>query len=88
MASDSVQVQVLFFAKSREVAGASEQSLDLPPGASTEDLLAALVDMYPGLSSVLQTCVLALNQEYLEQGAKVLLKSGDEVAIIPPLSGG
>jgi molybdopterin synthase catalytic subunit len=88
MGTDSIQVRVLFFAKSREVAGTSEQSLDLPLGASTEDLLAALVDQYPGLSSVLQTCVLAHNQEYLEQGAKVPLKQGDEVAIIPPLSGG
>lgn len=37
---------------------------------------------------VLGTCVLALNQEYVEQGAAIPLRTGDELAVIPPLSGG
>lgn len=84
----TMQVRVLFFAKSREVVGAAEQALTLPAGTTTEDLVATIVAEHPGLKSILQTCVLAHNQEYLEQGAKVALKQGDEVAIIPPLSGG
>jgi molybdopterin converting factor small subunit len=58
----ALTVRVLFFAKGREVAGTSEQTLQLHPGATTEDLIIAVVAQHPGLSSVLKTCVLAHNQ--------------------------
>mmetsp|Transcript_22670 Transcript_22670/g.62588 ORF Transcript_22670/g.62588 Transcript_22670/m.62588 type:complete len:86 (-) Transcript_22670:346-603(-) len=82
-------IKVLFFAKAREVAGLSEEAVQLQEEAAhTEALVTQLVQRYPGLSSVLQTCVLAVNQEYVQLKDKVPLKRGDEVAIIPPLSGG
>ncbi|KAJ9506312.1 Molybdopterin synthase sulfur carrier subunit [Haematococcus lacustris] len=83
-----VGIRVLYFAVSREVAGVSEEALELEPGTTTDDLLRQLVERHPGLASVLKTCVLALNQEYLEASEGTALKPGDEVAIIPPLSGG
>jgi molybdopterin converting factor subunit 1 len=82
-----MRVRVLFFARAREVAGLSAAELHLDAGASTENLLQLLTAQYPGLDSVLRSCVLALNQEYL-QGGPQALKDGDEVAVIPPLSGG
>ncbi len=82
-------VRVLFFAKSREVSGVAEQAFTLSDAdANTTALVAALLVAHPGLAGVMRSCVLALNQEYLEQDACVPLKEGDEVAIIPPLSGG
>ncbi|KAF5830049.1 Molybdopterin synthase sulfur carrier subunit [Dunaliella salina] len=82
-------IKVLFFAKAREVAGLSEEAVHLQEDAAhTEALVALLVQRFPSLSSVLQTCVLAVNQEYVQLKDKVPLKQGDEVAIIPPLSGG
>jgi molybdopterin synthase catalytic subunit len=89
MADSCVKVRVLFFAKSREVSGVSQQDVELPVGAAdTATLLETLVQAHPGLASVLKSCVLAVNQEYVEQQEVQPLRHGDEVAVIPPLSGG
>lgn len=83
-----MKVRVLFFAASREAAGRNEEEIELSNGATTSTLLQHLVQCYPGLESVMKSCVFAVNQEYvpISQGAE--LKDNDEVAIIPPLSGG
>ncbi len=83
-----MQIKVLYFAKSREVTGISEQVLDLPDGADTADLLQCIISCHPALESVMKTCVFALNQEYVRPQEREKLKDGDEVAVIPPLSGG
>lgn len=84
----TIEVTVLYFAKSREVAGLPQESLQLDEGITTNDLLVEIVKRHPGMESVLKTCVLALNQEYVNQGDALTLKGGDEIAVIPPLSGG
>jgi len=84
-------IKVLYFAKAREVAGVAEETVQLQEGnacAHSEALVQGIVQRHPGLSSVLQTCVLAINQEYVQLKERVALKQGDEVAVIPPLSGG
>ena len=83
-------VRVLYFAKSREVAGVSEEAVQLAPqqGITCAALVEELQRRHPGLSSVLPSCVLAVNQEYVQLTDRLQLKSGDEVAVIPPLSGG
>jgi molybdopterin converting factor subunit 1 len=83
-----MKVQVLFFAKSREVTGCAQCSLELQDGASTLDLQQKLFSAWPALQGVMQTCVLALNQEYIQLGDAHALSDNDEVAVIPPLSGG
>lgn len=82
-------VRVLYFAKAREVAGLAEEEVQLQePNTHSDALTQEIVRRHPGLSSVLTTCVLAVNQEYVQVGERVGLKQGDEVAVIPPLSGG
>ena len=44
--------------------------------------------LFQSLVTLAGKCVLALNQEYLEKNAATALKDGDEIAIIPPISGG
>jgi molybdopterin converting factor subunit 1 len=82
-------VRVLYFAKSREVAGVPEEAVQLEQGStSCANLVDELQRRHPGLSSVLPSCVLAVNQEYVQLRDQLQLETGDEVAVIPPLSGG
>ncbi|CAM9775514.1 unnamed protein product [Scytosiphon promiscuus] len=83
------QVKVLFFASCREMAGTKEMSLELPGGSSSiSKLRERIVEELPGLKPVAATVTLALNQEYLDPEQDAPLKEGDEVAFIPPISGG
>ena len=83
-------VRVLYFAKAREAAGITEEEVHLAEElvTTTVQLIPHLIQLHPMLEGVFNSCVLALNQEYLSQGESVVLKHGDEVAVIPPLSGG
>ncbi len=81
-------VTVLCFAKAREIVDASELQLQLPEGATSRDLVALLVQQHPKLQDLFKSCVLAVNQEYVRVDEAIALKQSDEVAIIPPLSGG
>lgn len=83
-----MKVRVLFFARSREVAKESDVEFVLEEGATSKTLLDLLVQRYPDLSEVLATSVLSRNQEYLGDGEDVELEDGDELAVIPPISGG
>lgn len=85
-----VSVQLLLFASAREAAGgAARVALTLPTGvvpgpAAREAIVAAL----PGLAPLLPSCALAVNAEYVDEGAAPPLVTGDELAVIPPISGG
>jgi molybdopterin synthase catalytic subunit len=76
-----VEVTVRLFAMLRERAGARELTLDLPDGASVRDALEELGDLAAGLP-----LVMAVNREYAREDH--VLDPGDELALIPPVSGG
>jgi molybdopterin synthase catalytic subunit len=76
-----VEVTVRLFAMLRERAGAREVTLDLPDGARVRDAIAALEGVADGLP-----VVMAVNREYAPEDA--VLDPGDELALIPPVSGG
>jgi molybdopterin synthase catalytic subunit len=80
-----VRVSVRLFAGLRERAGGPHVEVDLPEGASVADLLAAMGATPVGALSPGQ-CVVAINREYAEPGAPV--HAGDEIALVPPVSGG
>jgi len=83
-----MKIKCLFFAKSGEVTGVSEKEYQLKEEADTKDLLQKVVEEYPGLEQVLTTAILSINLEYTAREPPTQLKEGDEVAIIPPISGG
>jgi molybdopterin converting factor subunit 1 len=76
-----MKVTVRLFAILRERAGSDRLELDLPEGASVADALAEVDDLAGGLR-----LVMAVNREYA--AADTRLEPGDELALIPPVSGG
>jgi molybdopterin converting factor small subunit len=99
----SLTVTARLFAAARDAAGGlGALTLALPPGASAADAVAALVAAHPRLRGVLGACAVAVNCEVVgpavegeggdggETGgtATAMLSPGDEVALIPPISGG
>ncbi|MFL5822575.1 MAG: molybdenum cofactor biosynthesis protein [Solirubrobacteraceae bacterium] len=76
-----MQVRVRLFAALRERAGAGELELELPEDARVSDAIERLHDLVDGVP-----VVMAVNQEYAAREAP--LHAGDELALIPPVSGG
>ncbi len=74
-------VRVRLFAALRERAGRDELELELPEGARVRDALESVADLAGGLR-----VVMAVNREYADED--VPLRAGDELALIPPVSGG
>jgi molybdopterin synthase catalytic subunit/molybdopterin converting factor small subunit len=76
-----VEVTVKLFAVLRERAGASEVTLELPDGARVRDAIESLADVAAGVP-----VVMAVNREYAD--ADDVLSPHDELALVPPVSGG
>jgi len=80
-----VHVTVRLFAGLRERAGTRHIDVEVPDGATVGELLGALRDTPVGEIAP-RSCVVAVNREYA--GASQVVHAGDEVALIPPVSGG
>jgi molybdopterin synthase catalytic subunit len=81
-----VRVRVRLFAIQRELAGTREVPLDLPGGATVADAWDALVAVYPALAPGRASVRFARNGAYADETTAIA--DGDEVAMIPPVSGG
>jgi molybdopterin synthase catalytic subunit len=81
-----MQVRVLFFGVLRDLAGKSNDSLELPEGGSVRDVIARYESQIPRFKDSLPSIALAVNQQYASPETK--LKDNDEVALLPPVSGG
>jgi len=90
MSSSTVSLEVLFFAKAREILKTSESQITIGANTSSAQVLyQALEDKWPELAQLNRTFALALNEEYLSPDQEHLsLSSGDILAVIPPISGG
>jgi len=81
-----MQVHVLFFGMLRELAGRSGESLSLPEPARLDDVLHHYEERIPQLRALSDSIAMSINQEYASRDSA--LKPGDEVALLPPVSGG
>jgi len=84
--SQSVRVKVLFFGRLKDIVGHSEESLDLADASTIEELFARYSKRLPELAKYRSTVVASRNQEFAAWDTVVY--SGDEVAFLPPVSGG
>jgi molybdopterin converting factor subunit 1 len=81
-----MQVTVLYFAQLRERRGAATDTLDLPTGGDVAMALATIAKRHPEVAPHLPRIQVAVNQVVV--AATTLLSDGDELALIPPVSGG
>ena len=81
-----MRVTVRLFARLRDIAGASEMELEVPEGATAQHVWDALAARHPELGAYLTVSSCAVNEEYAAFATP--LGDGDEVAFLPPVSGG
>lgn len=82
----AISVRVLFFASLADVMGERRRSLDLPAGSTIADALCDLASEVPELAARAPHVSFAVNEAFVPADAP--LADGDELALIPPVSGG
>ncbi len=81
-----MKINVLFFGQLKDVCGCSEDRLEVPSGATAGSVFDHYAALNPKLGAMAGSVVIARNQEFTTREA--LLAEGDEVALLPPVSGG
>ena len=81
-----MRVRVLFFGQLKEIVGVAQEELELSDGARVEDLFERYGRRFPKLAEFRASIAASVNQEYA--GWRASLAAGDEVAFLPPVSGG
>jgi molybdopterin converting factor subunit 1 len=81
-----MQIRVLFFGVLKELVGRSNETIELPEGAKVEAVLRHYSRQTARFEAMLPSLALSVNQEY--SSADSVLRPGDEVALLPPVSGG
>ena len=82
-----VQVKILFFAKARELTGKQKCYITIPQRLSYVDLVDKVISQFK-LESIRDTAILAVNEEFVSSDTTLVFSEKDEIAVIPPLSGG
>jgi MoaE-MoaD fusion protein len=81
-----MQVKLLFFATLKDIVGSRQLQIEMPAGATINDLLTRLEADYPRFKDYRPVLLTAINEDYVGKDARI--SEGDEVAIFPPVSGG
>jgi molybdopterin converting factor subunit 1 len=81
-----VRVTVRLFARLRDIAGASELAREIGPGATIGDVWRDLAREFPELTSYERSIGSAVNADYARMDQ--VIGDGDEIAFLPPVSGG
>lgn len=80
-----MKLKILAFGISKDIVGSRQLEIEIQAGATTEDLRDFLLEKYPSFQK-LATMGIAVNNEYSQE--ETVLKEADEIALIPPVSGG
>ncbi len=81
-----MEIKVLYFATLRDLAGAKQEQLTLPDGATVADLKAALAQRSDRLAEAMHSVLVSVNREFAFPEERI--SPGDEVGVFPPVSGG
>lgn len=81
-----MEIHVLFFGVLKDMAGQASETIDFPAGSRVQDVLSHYARRHPHVEAMLPSLAISVNQQYA--GADYALAEGDEVAFLPPVSGG
>lgn len=81
-----MRIKVLFFGVAHDLTGFNQEDIELPEGESPEALWRRYESRFPCLKDLSQAVLTAVNEEIVERSSS--LRDGDEVAFMPPVSGG
>ena len=81
-----MKVKLLFFASCRDIVGVRDLELEVDEDIIIADLKEQLIALYPRLRSIKKVLSVAVNAQYVHDSYEI--SSGDEIAFIPPVSGG
>jgi molybdopterin synthase catalytic subunit len=81
-----MKIEVLFFGVLKDLLGRSGETVDLPEGSRVREVLFHYAREAPRFEAMVPSLAISVNQEY--SGADRALREGDEVALLPPVSGG
>lgn len=79
-------VRVLLFARARELANRDAVTVELPAASTVAELRSRLAVQVPTLAALLARSAIAVNREFADDSTA--LRENDEIALIPPVSGG
>src|SRR5258708_24120835 len=81
-----MRARVLFFGMLKDIVGMSREEAEFPEGSDLRSVFAAYAARFPPLGNLARSIVVARNQEFADPTTR--LADGDEVAFLPPVSGG
>src|SRR5437660_1119424 len=81
-----MRIRVLLFGQLKDIVGRDEGSLELEPGARLAAVVSHYAERYPNFNGLRGSIACSVNQEYAQGSA--VLREGDEVGLLPPVSGG
>ena len=81
-----MRISIRYFAGHRDITGTREEQLDLAEGLTVADLWDALIERYPRLAPYRGRMLYSVNEDF--GTLATVLHDGDEIAFIPPVSGG
>ncbi len=81
-----MKIKVKFFAYTREITGLNETEIEIKEGTNLAGIMDMLAERFPGLRRYRSEINMAVNHEYAPP--ETIVNKGDEVALLPPVSGG
>ena len=84
--TSTVRISILYFATVKDATGIRMESIDLSNDTSIREMLSKISIIYPKLKHILNNIQISVNYRVVD--LNTVLKEGDEVALLPPISGG